>query len=444
MAAVRALSGWGRYPIVDCALYQPGNVGESCATIAALTDAIARGNGRSYGDASLNAGATIGMLGLDRLVSFDPETGDLTCEAGVVLADLIAVLLPRGWFPPVTPGTKFVTIGGMIASDVHGKNHHGAGSFCDHVEWLDLAIGDGQVRRCSKSENEALFAATCGGMGLTGLILRARFRLLKVATAMVRQRTVRAPTLAHAFAAFEASLDATYSVAWIDCLAQGRDLGRSAVIIGEHATLDELPTDRRATPLARPPRVVRRVPIDFPKLALGRMSVRTFNALYYARQREGNAIVDIDRYFYPLDALRDWNRIYGRDGFVQYQCVFPLETSEKGISLLLKDIAAAGQASFLAVLKRFGKGSFGLLSFPMEGYTLALDFPANPGNFALLARLDAITLAHGGRVYLAKDALTDRTGVEAGYSQIERFRAIRRELGLDRRFSSLQSRRLGL
>ena len=444
MAAVRALSGWGRYPVADCALYQPGNVAESCATIASLPDAIARGNGRAYGDASLNPAATIGMLGLDRFVDFDPETGELTCEAGLLLADLIAVLLPRGWFPPVSPGTKFVTIGGMIASDVHGKNHHGAGSFCDHVEWLDLAIGDGQVRRCSKTENEALFAATCGGMGLTGLIIRARFRLLKVATAMVRQRTIRAPTLAHAFAAFEASQGATYSVAWIDCLAQGRDLGRSAVILGEHATLDEIPADRRAAPFARPLRAVRRVPIDFPKLALGRMSVRTFNALYYARQREGDAIVDIDKYFYPLDALLDWNRIYGRGGFVQYQCVLPLETSEKGISLLLKNIAAGGQASFLAVLKRFGKGSFGLLSFPMEGYTLALDFPAHPGNFALLARLDGITSAHGGRVYLAKDAMTDRTGLEAGYPQIERFRAIRRELGVDRCFSSLQSRRLGL
>lgn len=299
MAAVRALSGWGRYPVADCVLYQPGNVAESCATIATLPDTIARGNGRAYGDASLNPGATIGMLGLDRLTDFDPETGDLTCEAGLLLADLIAVLLPRGWFPPVTPGTKFVTIGGMIASDVHGKNHLGAGSFCDHVEWLDLSIGDGQVRRCSKTENEALFAATCGGMGLTGLILRARFRLLKVETAMVRQRTVRAPTLAHAFAAFEASLDATYSVAWIDCLAQGRDLGRSAVIIGEHATLADIPADRRAAPLARPARAVRRVPIDFPKLALGRLSVRTFNALYYARQREGERLSTSTAIFIP-------------------------------------------------------------------------------------------------------------------------------------------------
>lgn len=443
MALLRPLSGWGRYPIAECALHQPDSPAALVEALGGIPDGIARGNGRAYGDASLNRHAVVGMLRLDKLIDFDPLTGAIICEAGLLLSELIAAMLPRGWFPPVTPGTKFVTIGGMIASDVHGKNHHGAGSFCDHVEWIDLALGDGRVLRCSPTENAALFAATCGGMGLTGIVLRARFRLLKVETSMVRQRTLRAPTLAHAFALFEGTLGWTYSVAWIDCLASGRDLGRSAIILGEHALLDDIPADRRAAPLDRPARTAKRVPIDFPAAALSRIPVMMFNKLYYAVQRERDAIVDIDPYFYPLDALLEWNRIYGRRGFVQYQCVLPLAESEKGMTRLLRDIAAAGQASFLAVLKRFGKGSFGLLSFPMEGYTLALDFPANDSNFRLLARLDAITREHGGRIYLAKDARTDALSV-AGYPHLDSFRAIRREFGFDTRFSSLQSQRLAL
>ncbi|MFZ4382669.1 MAG: FAD-binding protein, partial [Sandarakinorhabdus sp.] len=431
------------YPVVDCDLHQPGSPAALLDLVDTLPQVIARGNGRAYGDASLNPAATIGTLRLDRLIDLDPATGAVTAEAGLLLKDLIAAMLPRGWFAPVTPGTKFVTIGGMIASDVHGKNHHGAGSFCDHVEWLDLALGDGRVLRCSPDENADLFAATCGGMGLTGIILRARFRLLKVETSLVRQRTIRAPNLADAFAAFESTLDWTYSVAWIDCLAQGRNLGRSAIILGEHALPDEIPAARRSAPLARPDRAARRVPIDFPTAALSRPSVQIFNKLYYARQVDGMAIVDIDPYFYPLDALLEWNRIYGAPGFVQYQCVLPLGASEAGMTLLLRAIAAAGQASFLAVLKRFGKGSFGLLSFPMAGYTLALDFPANAANFALLERLDAITRDHGGRIYLAKDARTSRLDT-AGYPDLERFRAIRQQYGLETRFSSLQSQRLGL
>ena len=435
------LSGWGRYPVAECAVSTPRDAATVPALLDPLPDAIARGNGRSYGDAGMNPAATIDARRLDRLVDFDPATGLLVCEGGVLLSELIDAMLPRGWFAPVTPGTKLVTIGGMIASDVHGKNHHVAGSFCDHVEWIDLAIGEGRVLRCSAREHADLFAAACGGMGLTGVILRAAFRLLKVETAAVRQRTLRAPTLAHAFAAFEASLDWTYSVAWIDCLASGRHLGRSAILLGEHALRDELPPDRRNAPLRRAARKPKRVPVDFPAVALSRTPVRLFNRLYYAAQRPGDAIVDLDPYFYPLDAIRDWNRIYGRRGFVQYQCVLPLAKSEAGLTRLLTAIAAAGQASFLAVLKRMGRQSFGMLSFPMEGYTLALDFPATRSNLALLDRLDGITRDHGGRVYLAKDARAGAAAFAAGYPRLDEFRAARRRYGLDR-FSSLLSRRL--
>ena len=438
------LSGWGRYPVRDCTLWQPGTAEALHATLAPLPSSIARGNGRSYGDASLNPDATIDMLRLDRLIAFDEATGELACEAGVLLSDIIASFVPRGWFVPVTPGTRLVTIGGMIASDVHGKNHHGAGSFCDHLAWVDLDLGDGRVLRCSAHENADLFAATCGGMGLTGVIVRAAFRLVRIETAWMRQRTLRARDLNEAMALFEQSHDWTYSVAWIDCMARGRDLGRSAILLAEHARIGELDPPRRAEPLARPPRKPKKVPIDFPGFALSGFNVRAFNRLYYATQRPSDLLVALDPYFYPLDALADWNRIYGRRGFVQYQCVLPLAESETGLRRLLETIAAAGSGSFLAVLKHMGPGSFGMLSFPMPGYTLALDFPATADNLALLDRLDAITAGHGGRIYLTKDARLPPAMVARGYPRLAEFKALRARHGLDRRFSSLLSQRLGL
>ena len=442
MTTILPLSGWGRYPIVDCPVNFPGSPDAARALVAQLPDSIARGNGRSYGDASLNCAATLDLKRLDRMLAFDPESGTMTCEGGVLLSDLIDAMLPRGWFPPVTPGTKFVTIGGMIASDVHGKNHHGSGSFCDSVAWLDLDTGEGRARRCSATENTDLFAATCGGMGLSGIIVRAAFRMLRVETSMVRQKTIHAPDLAAAMALFEQTGDWTYAVAWIDCLARGSALGRSVLLLGEHATLAELDPERRSTPLHRPKRRVKRVPVDFPGFALSRPIVKLFNRSYYAAQRAGERLVDLDPYFYPLDALLDWNRIYGRGGFVQYQCVLPLATSAVGIRALLEEVSAAGNASFLAVLKRMGPQSFGILSFPLEGYTLALDFPATPASLALVERLDAITAAHGGRVYLAKDACMTAERFAASYPRAPDFRAVLDRIGTRRAFSSSLSRRL--
>lgn len=444
MPHVEPLSGWGRYPVRDCALWQPVTIEALHATLPPLPSSIARGNGRSYGDASLNPDATIDMRRLDRLIAFDDATGELVCEAGVLLSDIIDAFVPRGWFVPVTPGTRMVTIGGMIASDVHGKNHHCAGSFCDHLLWLDLDPGNGRVLRCSVDENADLFAVTCGGMGLTGMIVRAAFRMVAIETAWMRQRTVRARDLHEAMALFEQSHDWTYSVAWIDCLARGRDLGRSGILLAEHAKLGELDASRRTAPLARPLRKLRAVPIDLPGFALSGFNVAAFNRLYYAMQRPGEALVALDPYFYPLDALSDWNRIYGRRGFVQYQCVLPLAESERGLARLLETIADAGSGSFLAVLKRLGPQSFGMLSFPMPGYTLALDFPAIADNLALLDRLDAITADHGGRVYLTKDARLSPAMLARGYPRLQEFRDLRAQYGLDRRFSSLLSQRLGL
>lgn len=436
------LSGWGRYPMVPCRLAMVSETSVAAATVAGADTLIARGCGRSYGDSSLNPDLTVATAGMNRILAFDAGTGRVECEAGLLLRELIDVLLPRGWFPPVTPGTKFVTIGGMIASDVHGKNHHRHGSFCDHLEWIDLALGDGRVLRCSRDQNPDLFAATCGGMGLTGFILRAAFGMTRVPSAWVRQETRRAADLDAVLRLAEESLDWTYSVAWIDCLARGASLGRSVLFLGEHAPVEALPAARRTAPFAWPQRSDKAVPVDFPSFALGSLSVRLFNALYYRAQRPGEAIVGFDPYFYPLDAIAGWNRIYGRRGFVQYQCVLPLAASREGLGRLLEAISSAATGSFLAVLKRLGGQSFGLLSFPSPGYTLALDFPVSPATMKLLPRLDAIVAEHGGRIYLAKDARIDSEHFAAGYPRIEEFRQIRRGWSLDPKFASLQSGRL--
>lgn len=433
------LSGWGNYPrlAVRSARFR----GEAAldAALAGADSLIARGNGRAYGDAALNARLTLSTLDHDRLLAFDPGTGRLTCEAGVLLSDLVDLFLPRGWFVPVTPGTRLVTVGGMIAADVHGKNHHLHGSFGRHVESLRLRTGDGVVT-CSRDQNPDLFRATIGGMGLTGVILEATFRLVPVETAWIRQETVVCPNLDAAMAAFEASAGWTYTVAWIDCLARGARSGRSLLYRGEHARRDEI---GRARPLRLPPKRRLAVPVNAPEIALNHWSVAAFNELYWRRGAGGGtALVDAETFFYPLDALLDWNRIYGRRGFVQYQCVLPKPASRAGLGLLLERIAAAGSGSFLAVLKLFGPGDAegGDLSFPMEGYTLALDFPATAATFALLTELDAIVADHGGRLYLAKDARMGARLLRQGYRDgLARFARQR-----DPRFDSALSQRLDL
>lgn len=441
---LQALSGWGRYPVLDARLLRPGGAQAIADTLrTASGPLIARGNGRSYGDASVGLPDTLDMTALDRFVAFDEATGELTCEAGVLLADILRVFVPRGWFPAVTPGTQFVTVGGMIASDVHGKNHHVAGSFGNHVTALDLMLGDGTVLTCSAAEHADLFAATCGGMGLTGVILSATIRLIPIETALVRQTVSRAGNLAEAMALFDAAADTTYSVAWIDCLSGGSALGRSILMTGEHLRLEEGGADR-AAPLARKPSRRKSMPIDLPGFVLNRLSVSAFNEAYYRLHRDGRSDIAIDPFFYPLDHIGAWNRIYGRRGFVQYQCVLPAAESREGLQALLTTIARAGEGSFLAVLKRLGPQAPGLLSFPLDGYTLALDFPLRGGTLPLLDRLDDIVAEHGGRIYLTKDARVQRDVFEKGYPGLPAFRAIRRRYGLQDRFQSALSRRLEL
>lgn len=439
------LSGWGRYPVLEARTHRPRSLDALRDLVVSEPSLIARGNGRAYGDSAINTSATIETRHLNRMIAFDPDSGQLVTEAGVLLGDIIAAFLPRGWFPMVTPGTKFVTLGGAIAADVHGKNHHKDGSFRSCVDWVDVMGPDGEIRRCSPHHEAILFDHTLGGMGLTGIILRAAVRLRSVETAWIRQTTIAAPNLNAAMAAFEAAGDASYSVAWIDCLGTGSNLGRSLVMLGEHATLGTLSPDQAQVPFQIKTKRKLLVPIDFPAFALNSLTVRAFNALYYwaGAQKTADHLVDWDSYFYPLDAILGWNRIYGRKGFVQFQCALPLDRSRAGLAALLAEIAKAGYGSFLAVLKRFGRQD-GAFSFPMEGYTLALDFPVTMKTLALLERLDRITVDHGGRFYLAKDSRMSAATLRASDPRSLDFQSYRRSHGFTGRFKSAQSERLAL
>jgi decaprenylphospho-beta-D-ribofuranose 2-oxidase len=434
------VSGWGRFPQVETDCIDMRDVADARTALAEHETLIARGNGRSYGDAALNPSCVLSTRRCDHILAFDPESGRVTVEAGLLLAELLEFAVPRGWFPPVMPGTKLVTIGGMIAADVHGKNHHVAGTFSRHVEDFLLMMADGSIRRCLPGQSDRLFEATCGGMGLTGIILEATIRLMRIETGSLRQETLRAGDFDTAMALCEESADHTYGVAWIDCLERGSGLGRALIYRGEHAGRDEA----AAAPLAVPRRQTRRIPFDLPQLVLNPWSIRAFNELYYRRARPGIALVDYETFFFPLDAILDWNRLYGRRGFTQHQCVIPKAASRAAIRAILERVSESGYGSFLAVLKLFGGEGDGLLSFPREGYTLTLDFPLNGATLALLRELDAIVADHGGRIYLAKDARADAAMMRSGYARLESFKRIRDTFDPQRKFSSVQSQRLEL
>lgn len=436
------LSGWGRYPVHKAQVFAPRST-DALSVRVKQGGLIARGNGRAYGDSAISAQNTVHMQHFNRLIAFDAATGQLVAEAGVLLADVIQTFLPRGWFPAVTPGTKFVTLGGMIAADVHGKNHHHDGSFGNFVDWIDVMDADAVVRRCSRQENSDMFDWTIGGMGLTGVVLRAAFRLRPVETAWITQTTLPTANLDATIDLLEAASDVTYSVAWIDCLCQPDSAGRSLVMLGEHATLGDLTNKHPVFDTGAKRRTS--VPFALPSGALNGRFARVFNGLYYwnGSRKAGIRLVDWDRYFYPLDAILGWNKIYGRQGFAQFQCVLPLDQSRTGLKALLGAISAAGAGSFLAVLKRFGPQS-GRFSFPMPGYTLALDFPVHAGTLALMGVLDQITLAHGGRFYLAKDSRMTADTLRASDVRVKDFTEMRRGSSLRPTFKSMQSERLDL
>jgi FAD/FMN-containing dehydrogenase len=430
------ISGWGRYPWVNASIASPPDPAACQKLLQGNSEWIARGLGRSYGDSSLS-GQVISTGRMEYFKSFDSLAGELVCDSGVSLLEILNTFVPQGWFLPVSPGTRYVTVGGAIAADVHGKNHHIDGSFCDHVRWIELLLGNGEQLIVSREAHPELFFATCGGMGLTGVILSACFTLKPIESSEIIESIIKAPNLDSVLDGLEQNVQSTYSVAWIDCLAKGKDLGRSLLMLGEHA---------KTGPLCVSDKKTLGIPMDAPDLLLNPLSIRLFNELYYAKASAVNRErqIGFETYFYPLDQIRDWNRLYGKSGFLQYQFVIPLSAGREGLRAILDCISSSGKGSFLAVLKTFGKGNQNDLSFPIEGYSLALDFKVDNKIFPLLSQLDAMVLDLGGRLYLAKDARMSELTFKKSYPKWENFQEVRSNYHARGKFSSIQSKRLGL
>jgi FAD/FMN-containing dehydrogenase len=400
---MRRYQSWGRYPRATPRAVAPIVWRSDPPRLAELGGPVLPyAYGRSYGDSCLNdGGVLLDVAPLKRFIAFDEERGVLRCEAGVSLADVLELVVPRGWFLPVVPGTKFVSVGGAIANDIHGKNHHVAGTFGCHVTTFELLRSTGERLVCSPEQNAELFRATIGGLGLTGVVLWAEFRLKRIPGPSIAMERIRFARLDEFFELSASDRDHEYTVAWVDCLARGEHLGRGLYMRGEHA-----PSANGAAPVPAPSRLA--VPFDMPAGLLNAATVAAFNAVYYRSQLRARVerVVPYESFFFPLDGVHHWNRMYGRPGFLQYQCVVPDETDRGPITAILERISRAREASFLAVLKRFGTvTSPGMLSFPRPGATLALDF-RNRGarTLALLDDLDAIVREAGGAVYPAKDA----------------------------------------
>ena len=433
----RVFTSWGRVQhVAHTALGLPSRHG-ALPLPGGDASVLPFGNGRSYGDSNLNPGGALLLAGqLDRFIDFDPQTGLLRCEAGVLLSTILRLVVPQGWFLPVTPGTQFVTVGGAIANDVHGKNHHAAGSFGNHVTQLELLRSDGTRRVCSPTQHPDWFAATVGGLGLTGLITWAEIQLRRVVNPYMDTETIRFDSPEAFFELSQASeRDHEYTVAWIDCAFTGQRLGRGLFSRANHAPAA---MDLSLLPRSLPSGVAepsRRVPFTPPISLINTLSLKAFNTLYFHKQRTPvvRAVQHYRPFFYPLDALLEWNRIYGPRGFHQYQCVIPPDDALVVTRRLLHTIAHSGQGSFLAVLKQFGApASLGMLSFPQPGTTLALDFPnVGPRLHRLFDELDRIVLAAGGRLYPAKDGRMGAALFQAGYPRWREF-----ENYVDPRFSS--------
>ena len=447
-----SLTGWGRIAPTRAELAEPATVAgaarllETPARGVTNHGTIARGLGRSYNNAAqCDGGVVISTARLNQILDLDPATGLASCEAGVSLEQLMVAGLPAGWFVPVSPGTRQVTVGGAIAADVHGKNHHVAGSFARHVRSVNIVLPGGEPRTVTEASDPGLFWATAGGMGLTGLIVRAVVQLKPVATSRVKVDTVRTADIDETMAVLERhDRDYGYTVAWSDSLARGARLGRSVITSGDFAEPGDLPPG--ADPFEFRPGARLGAPPWMPPGLINRYSVALANEAYYRkapRSRQGE-LQTIGTFFHPLDGIRNWNRVYGPGGFRQYQYVVPFG-QEAAVRRSFELVSRARAASFVTVLKRFGEGDPGLLSFPLPGWTLALDVPARtPGLGGLLAALDRLVVDAGGRVYLAKDSRVPAGTLARMYPRLEEFRKLRAGIDPDGMLASDLSRRLEL
>ncbi len=405
---VQKVTNWGNFPIVEKEMKSEDSFRKIKEFVQNHNEVIARGNGRCYGDSSLGE-HIFSTKKLNKFISFDRLNGIIECESGVLLSDVLEIAVPQGYFLYVTPGTKFVSVGGAIASDVHGKNHHAEGCFSEYVIEFKLMIENGDIINCSREENSDKFWATIGGMGLTGIILTAKFKLKNIESAYIRQESIKAENLDEIFNLFEESESWTYTVAWIDCLQKGKNIGRSILMRGEHAFQHELPQKFKEKPLRLKKKFEPTVPFYFPGFILNSLTVKIFNYFYYKKQskKEVKNFIDYETFFYPLDFVHDWNKIYGKSGFIQYQMMIPKESGKEGMKKILETIANSGNGSFLAVLKLYGKENpEAYNSFPFEGYSLALDFKVNSKLKKLIDQLDDIVEQYNGKIYLTKDSMS--------------------------------------
>ncbi len=395
----RTVANWANYPQIEAEVATPENSAEIRAYTLSHERLIARGNGKCYGDAALGP-HILSTLALDKVLHFDAAAGVVECEAGVLLSDLLKIIVPAGWFFHVTPGIKFITVGGAVASDVHGKNHPIKGCFSNWLISFELMTADGEIHTCSRVENPGLFWQTCGGMGWTGIILSAKFYLMKISSVHMRQVTVKAENLDDVFRAFEDNRRRSYAAGWVDGTAAGSAFGRGAVYFAEHDS-----GSPSSVGLTYPEKKARNIPFFAPSRVLNAWSIGLHNRIIFNKLQPGERLVDFDRYFYPLDSLRNWNRLYGRRGFVQYQFCLPEENSFDGIKRVLETIRRSPETPFLTVLKRHGeRPPEAVHSFPIRGYSLAMDFPRTGTIFGLVEKLDDLVWSLGGKIYLTKDA----------------------------------------
>jgi decaprenylphospho-beta-D-ribofuranose 2-oxidase len=425
------ISNWGNYPSVTADVIETNDIELLKKKIQETHSILARGNGRSYGDASLNE-VVFSTKRLNNIYFIDAEKATIKCDAGVDLATILEKIIPKGLFLEVTPGTKFITVGGAIAADVHGKNHHHKGCFSQQLISLTLLTEKGEVKTCSKEENKELFFQTIGGMGLTGIILTAHFKLKRITSSFISYQNQCASDLNELIAFFHKHKDQPYSVAWIDCLAKGSKKGRGVFTSGKHIEHVDLPIKLTNKPLNYQPKFKFKIGFNFPSFVLSTFTIKLFNKYFFAKNKRKKAagITTVDSFFYPLDSIKNWNKIYGKNGFIQYQCVLPIGTSQVGLEKILDIVSQHSTPPFLTVLKLLGEANKeSPWSFPMEGFTIAMDFKIHKGIEALIQNLDNIVNEYDGRVYLAKDAMSSKD-------------VIVKPTITSSKFSSVQSKRL--